>query len=90
MHVEPARKDIKAPLAIVILGIVIVVIGVLIYAWAMANAVHNVAGTDPNDPFGTFDQVMGDVSLVFASYAVMAIGGLVFLVGLIFLVLRMV
>ena len=87
--VEPVRKDIKTPLAVVIFGVVIVVIGVLFYAWAISNVVHNVGNTDPNDPFGTADQMMGDVSLVFASYAVMAIGGIVFIVGLIFLILKM-
>jgi len=90
MSLEPAKKDIKTPLAIVILGIVIIVVGVMIYAWAMSNAVHNVTNTDPNNPFGTVDQFVADASLMMASYAVMAIGGLVFLVGLILLILKMV
>ena len=90
MSLEPAKKDIKTPLAIVILGIVIIIVGVIIYAWAISNAVHNVTDTDPSDPFGSMDQFMADASLMMASYAIMAIGGLVFLVGLILLILKMV
>ena len=90
MSLEPAKKDIKAPLAIVVLGIVLIIVGVIIYAWAMSNAVHNVTNTDPNDPFSSMDQVMADASLMMASYAVMAIGGLVFLVGLVLLIVKMV
>jgi cbb3-type cytochrome oxidase subunit 1 len=90
MSIEPAKKDIKPPLAIVILGIVIVIVGVIIYAWAISNAVHGFTDTDPNDPFGSMDHFMADASLMMASYAVMAIGGIVFLVGLILLILKMV
>ena len=90
MSIEPAKKDIKTPLAIVILGIVIIIVGVIIYAWAISNAVHGITDTDPNDPFGSMDQFMADASLMMASYAIMAIGGIVFLVGLILLILKMV
>ena len=90
MSLEPAKKDIKTPLAIVVLGIVMIIAGVIIYAWAMSNAVHNVTDTDPYDPFGSMDQVMADASLMMASYAIMVIGGLVFLVGLILLIVKMV
>lgn len=86
----PEKKDIKTPLAIVILGIVIIIVGVIIYAWAISNAVHHVTNTDPNDPFNTIDQVMADASLLMGSYAVMGIGGIVFIVGLILLIMKMV
>jgi uncharacterized membrane protein len=86
---EPASKDIKAPLAMLILGIVIIAIGGIIYAMAVSNVFHNATNTYPNDPFGTMDQVSEDMSLVFGAYAMMAVGGLVCVLGVVLIILRM-
>jgi hypothetical protein len=86
---EPASKDIKAPLAMLILGIVIIAIGGIIYAMAVSNVFHNATNTYPNDPFGTMDQVSEDMSLVFGAYAMMAVGGLICVLGVVLIILRM-
>ncbi len=86
---EPAKKDMNAPLACMIIGAVVVVIGIVIYGLAISDAFNSVSGTDPYDPFGGFENVSQDVGLIFASYAVMAIGGLIFFVGIILLVVRL-
>jgi hypothetical protein len=86
---EPASKDIKAPLAMLILGIVIIAIGGIIYAMAVSNVFHNATNAYPNDPFGTMDQVSEDMSLVFGAYAMMAVGGLICVLGVVLIILRM-
>jgi hypothetical protein len=90
VSLQPAKKDIKMPLAMMILGIVIVIVGIIIYAWAMSDAIYNAADANPNDPFGSMDPFMTDLSAVMASYATMAIGGIVFIVGLVLLILKIV
>ncbi len=87
---EPPRKDLKAPLALIILGIVVIVIGIIVYAWAMSSAVHDVVNADPTDPFGSLEPLAHDVGLLWGSYALMGVGVLVLLVGFIFLILKMV
>lgn len=82
---EPATKDIRMPLAILIVGIVITAAGGVIYALAVSHFFHSVT----DDPFGTMDQASENMSYVLGSYAIMAIGGLVSLLGVVLLILRM-
>jgi uncharacterized membrane protein YidH (DUF202 family) len=86
---EPASKDMTAPLAMLVLGIVIIAVGGVIYAMAVSNFLHNATDTYPDDPFGTMDQVSEDMSLVFGAYAVMAVGGLICILGVVLIILRM-
>ena len=87
---EPAKKDLKVPLILLVLGIVMIVVGIITYAWAISSAVHTVGDTDPMDPFGTMHEFAADAGLMMASYAVMAIGGLIAFVGFILLILKLV
>ena len=87
--VEPAKKDIKAPVACMIIGVVVVVVGIIIYGLAITNVFQGFTDTDPMNPFSGFEDVSHDMGLIFASYGVMAVGGIIFFVGIVLLVMRL-
>ncbi len=71
-----------------IIGIIVIAAGIIVYGLAISNAFHSASELDPWNPYSGFEQVSEDVGLIFASYAMMAVGGLILLVGIILAVLR--
>jgi len=88
VSIEPVKNETRAPMAALILGIVILAIGVIIYVLAVSNGIHSISHTDPNDPFGTMNDTTVDVGLIFAGYAVMAVGGILAFAGFFLLVVK--
>ena len=88
--IQQPRKDVRLPIVLIIIGVIIVAIGIVMYAWAMSDAVHDATNMDPNNPFGSFDNVVNDVGFIWGSYAIMGIGGLVTMLGFVLLILKLI
>ena len=89
-NIQQPPKDVRLPIALIILGVVIVAIGIVMYAWAMSDAVHDATNLNPNNPFGSFDNVVNDVGNIWGSYAIIGIGSLMILVGFIILIIKLI
>ena len=74
------------PLFTPFLGIIIAVVGVLLYALSVSSVFDEV--TDPDyDPWNTND-IEPSIDMIVVSFGIITFGGLVFFIGLIWLVLR--
>jgi uncharacterized membrane protein len=82
--VMQSRKPIPPPLYLIIIGIVIILIGAILYVVAWSQTMNDFM----DDPFADSDPFDGFFDLMMLSYIIMAIGTVLLFVGMILLVLN--
>ena len=80
---ETGERSFQLPVALIILGIIVASIGLVVYFLALSDMTHSIGSlsTSNND----FLDILGVIE---ASCALMAMGGVVFLTGLVLLIVR--
>jgi len=80
------EENWRLPMFVLILGIAIAVVGVIVYVLGFHSMMSD--ASDPNwDPF-VEDGFMASFDLLLLSYVIMGVGGIIFFMGLIWLVLK--
>ena len=84
-YVEQAKKPLPSALYVVIIGIVVTIIGGVVYAVAWTQTMDDI-WNDPNFPdTGSIDSMFG---LMMVSYVIMSLGTVILFIGLILLVIH--
>jgi uncharacterized membrane protein len=82
--VMQSRAPITTPMYIIIIGIVVILIGGVVYSVSWSQTMHEFM----DDPFADSDPFDGFFDLMMLSYVIMTIGTILLFVGMILLVLN--